>query len=182
MAQPAKLYYARADISDLKRRTDKFLKKYHQAMIRLYKDAAEEFVWRTVQQISIDTGMSAASLEPLAQEVGTSIIGDISPFIKHAQRPWGTAMSGLSQKGRIRSVDTGFKAGLKAYRFSFGSVKNPYFIFEFKINVWQYSFWENHWGSLTVGLNYFVDFVESNFEDYVPFDLTDAINPYVKVK
>jgi hypothetical protein len=184
MARPAKLYYARADMADLKSRMDKFLKKYHTAMIKLYEDAAAEFVWRTVQHIGVDTGMSAASLEPLAQSVGTSILDDISPFIKHDQRNWGTAMSGLSQKGRIRSIDAGFRSGLSAYRFSFGSVKNPYFIFEFKINVWQYAFWEEkgRWNSLEVGLNWFVDFVESNYEAYVPFDLTDAVNPYVKGK
>ena len=184
MALPARLYYARADISDLKSRTEKYLKKYHEAMIRLYKDAAAEFVWRTVQEIHVDTGMSAASLEPLAESVGTSILGDISPFIKHGERNWGTTMSGLSQKGRIRSIDAGFRAGQSAFRFSFGSVKNPYFIFEFKINVYQYSFWEykGNWRSLEKGLEYFVDFVESNYEEYVPFNLEDAINPYVKVK
>jgi hypothetical protein len=182
MALPAKLYYGRADLSDIKSRTEKYLKKYHDAMIRLYKDAAAEFVWRTVQHIGVDTGMSAASLEPLAQFVGTSILDDISPFIKHSQRNWGTTMSGLSQKGRIRSVDAGFRAGRSAFRFSFGSVKNPFFIFEFKINVWQYAFWEKNWGSLDIGLNYFVDFVESNYEEYVPFDITDLVNPYVKVK
>ncbi|HUU87827.1 MAG TPA: hypothetical protein VMX17_08750 [Candidatus Glassbacteria bacterium] len=182
MALPAKLYYARADISDLKQRVDKYLKKYHNAMIRLYKDAAAEFVWRTVQEIHIDTGMSAASLEPLAASLGTSIIDDISPFIKHGQRNWGTAMTGLSQKGRIRSIDAGFRAGQSAFRFSFGSVKNPYFIFEFKINVYQYAFWEKNWQSLNKGLYYFVDFVESNYEAYVPFDLVDVINPYIKVR
>jgi hypothetical protein len=182
MALPAKLYYGRADISDIKSRTEKYLKKYHTAMIKLYEDAAAEFVWRTVQHIGVDTGMSAASLEPLAQSVKTSILDDISPFIKHEQRNWGTAMSGLSQKGRIRSIDAGFRAGRSAFRFSFGSIKNPFFIFEFKINVWQYAFWEKNWNSLNEGLIWFVDFVESNYEEYVPFDIIDLVNPYVKVK
>jgi hypothetical protein len=35
---------------------------------------------------------------------------------------------------------------------------------------------------LNVGLNYFVDFIESNYEEYVPFDITDLVNPYIKVK
>lgn len=180
MALPAKLYYGRADLVGIKKRVDTYTQKYHKAMIRLYKDAAAEFAWRTVQEIHVDTGMSAASLEPLANEVGTSILADVDPFIKHSQRPWGTAMTGLSQKGRIRSVDAGFRSGLSAYRFSFGSVRNPHFIFEFKINVWQYAFWEDNWNSLNVGLYHFVDFVESNFEEYVPFDLLQAVNPYVK--
>lgn len=178
MASPAKLYYAKINMSVYKDGIDRYLKKYNEALIRLFKDAAAEFVWRTVQEIGVDTGMSGASLEPLAQAVGTSIIPDIAPFIKHGSRGWGTAMTGLSQKGRIRSIDAGFRAGQAAYKFSFGNLKNPYFTFEFRINVWQYAFWEKNWHSLEVGIQRYIDFINTNFEDYVPDGIGYTINPF----
>ena len=139
MANPAKIYYARADMTKFKKLVNDFSKDYYEAMIRLFQDAAAEFAWRTVQEVSVDTGMSAASLEPLAEAVGTTILPEFSGFIKHPFRPWGTAMTGLSQRGRIRSVDAGIRAGRSAYKFSYGSLRNPYFVFTFKINVCQCS-------------------------------------------
>jgi len=153
--------------------------KYYLAMKRLMMDAAGVFAESAIQRVHVDTGMSAASLEPFAKAAKTSIIGQVAP---RRVRKGMTSISGFYYKNRFKSIPEGLKAGKTAYRFNFGTKDRPYMSFRFSIKVWQYMFWESRWQSL---LNAQIDaevFIENNYSKYLPaglnklFKFTGGVN------
>jgi hypothetical protein len=160
-----KLTYGRVSIVNVKTAITNYKVKYYNAMKRLMRDAAVVFVHSAVENVHVDTGMSAASLEPMAKKVRTSILPKISP---KRSRFGGMTMTGRYVPKKIRSVFEGTQVGRTAYKFNYGSRNRPYMSFQFQIKVWQYWYWEPQWQSL---LNASIDaeiFIDNNYEKYLP--------------
>jgi hypothetical protein len=160
-----KLTYGRVEISAIKSAFAEWKRKYYEAMKRLMRDAAGVFVKSAVTNVAVDTGMSAASLEPMAKVAKTSILPYVAP--KRVRRGV-TAISGRYYPKKIKGIPEGVKAGLNAFKFNYGSIDRPTMSFRFQIKVWQYWYWEPQWQSLNEAMIDAEIFIENNYEKYLP--------------
>jgi hypothetical protein len=160
-----KLTYGRVSIVNVKSAITNYKEKYYQAMKRLMRDAAVVFVNSAVDHVHVDTGMSAASLEPMARRARTSILSKISP---KRSRFGGMTMTGRYVPKKIRSVFEGIRAGQSAFKFNVGNVDRPYMSFRFQIKVWQYWYWEPEWQSLNEASIDAEIFIDNNYIKYLP--------------
>ena len=177
MAEAPTIIYGKVDVISIKRAIGKFNKTYHERMKRLMRGAVRAFVQTAVENVHVMSGMSGASLQPLAREVGTGIL-------KHLGRPkpvkGQTSMAGRYYRRRQRSIDEGIKAGLKAFKMNYGTVKRPMMFLRFETNVYQYALWEPTWGSLYDATVAMVDYIENNFERYFPdAEMAEVLYPKV---
>lgn len=152
-------------ISNIRQAILDYKKKHYLAMKHLMRDAAAVFVESAVQHVHIDTGMSAASLEPLAKAAKTTIL---DKFTAKRVRRGVTSMTGRYYKNRIKGISEGIKAGKTAYKFNYGSYQRPIMSFTFQIKVWQYWYWESDWQSLNEAMIDTEIWIEENYKDYVP--------------
>jgi hypothetical protein len=177
----AKVHFTRINFNKFKNQVDRYSKKHHEAIQELIREAIRVFVHTIVQSyIVIDTGMSAASLEPLAQEVDTTIIDIVAARRKRAVRKGRTTLSGTWYRNSKRDMEAGVKAGYNAYTIKYGSVNQPLVNFEFRIKVFQYMLHEPSWQTLENGISSFRRFIESNYHRYLPDDLDITLNPYAQ--
>ena len=166
----------------LKPRVDVFTKKLHQNMSRLWTDATKAFLEEIIKNdlIKVDTGMSRASLLPLARAVRmlTVVRASINP--KRGPRPGynagaqgGATSWEVGDPSQPKSIEAGIKAGQKAYRLNFGTPGRPVFRFEFNIVVYQHWLHEVYnndpsWKSLERGTDAFRAYIKENAPNYVP--------------
>ena len=155
---------------------DSMYKYIHENLIRLWKDCIKEFIYIVSENIAVDTGMSMASLYPLATKVrlGTlieSLSHGFGPKIGHKNLTGKFA----SNNARYKSRELGKRLGNQAYKLSFGVPKNPELVFEFEIVVFQYFLHENGlglnsnniWNTLEKGKLAFVKYWEDNADKYI---------------
>lgn len=170
-------------VKGLKPRVDVFTKKLHENMSRLWKDATKAFLEEIIKNdlIKVDTGMSRASLLPLARAVRmlTVVRASINPKSKPRQG-YNELGGGYNATG-VKSIATGEKLGEKAYKLNLGSPARPVFYFEFNIVVYQH--WihevynsESDWQAIEKGTQAFKAYLEDNSSSYVP-TLSDWIVP-----
>jgi len=179
---PTTIRYTRVNMTRFKKQIADYTKAHHKQIQELTREAVRVFVHTIVQNyIVIDTGMSAASLEPLAQEVGTTIIDVVVQRRKRAYRKGRETLSGTWYRNSKRDIDAGVKAGYNAYTLTFGNVNQPLINFEFRIKVFQYWFHEPTWQTLEAGRQAFIRFIETNYTDYLPKDLNILLNAYSTV-
>lgn len=119
--------------------------------------------------VKVDSGMSRASLLPLARvvkmftEVRSSISTERNP--RPSPRPYYNASG---RRDGLKSIAHGEELGKKAYKVLYGTPKNPKFVFDFEIVVFQYFLHENGvrnqqaWKSLEVGRIAFLSYLEEN--------------------
>lgn len=160
-----KITYGRVGISNIKVAVDDYKKKHYLAMKRLMRDAAGVFVESAVDHVHVDTGMSAASLEPFANAAKTTIL---DKFIAKRVRKGLTSLPGRYYKNRIKGISEGIRAGKNAYKFNYGTYQNPKMSFTFQIKVWQYWYWEPNWQSLNEAVIDSEIFIEGNYSKYIP--------------
>lgn len=148
----------------------------HDQLVALWQDAVEEFVLEVQKHIAIDTGMSAASLIPLAENVGldtllrASIAAKRKRYIVKGYNPPG----GFPRPSTNKSMQAGESAGSSAYSLNFGTPLIPRVSFTFDIQVWQYYLHENlalpggsgPWRSLQKGLVAFDTYIKTHFTSY----------------
>lgn len=149
----------------------KVQKYVHKILIRLWRDCIKEFILATADNIAVDTGMSKASLIPLAREV------QLKTIIADAARGFGprkgyTDMSGTYHPDQVRSPEHGERLGQSAYTLEFGTPTNPELLFNFNIVVFQYFLHESlenyqnssNWKSLEKGKKAFLDYWNKNYD------------------
>lgn len=157
------------------------LRQYqHKQLMQLWGDSVRKFISTVSELIAVDSGMSVASLLPLASKVrfknaiAESLRGKGPNFKRRPYRA-----SGQFGGGGYKSRAHGERLGQKAYDLVFGTPNNPQFVFNFKIVVLQYFLHENglargnsyNYRSLEKGRVAFLSYWESNFDNYVDGDL-----------
>ena len=148
-----------------------------EAYARLWGDAAMYAVKVAATKVAVDTGMSAASLIPAAEKAGVLagrigegevLEADIKSRQKRTRRKGLTLMDENYRGDRYKEIKEGIAAGKDFTTVEAGDPSNPKFVFEFIINVFQYEFWESAWGSLEAGTQAFINFLNENFDRYMP--------------
>lgn len=153
------------------------LKYIHGQLGSLWRDCVRAFINEVSSNISVDTGMSMASLYPLATNVRMgNIINELSrgfgPKIGHKN------LTGKfsDNNAKYKSRELGRKLGRRAYNLEFGTPSNPELTFKFEIVVFQYFLLENGlgfdnpstvWDSLNKGKEAFIAYWEENASKYI---------------
>jgi hypothetical protein len=184
----AKLKYGSLDLQGIRAAHGKFNKTLHKQMILLMKGGIREFAKVAAENINVETGMAAASLQPLAQEVGGGVLGIIRPRVKLQSGKKGqTSLAGRYYHQRRRDISEGISAGENAFTINFGTVKRPRMFFRFDIKVYQWARWEtsspHYFDALRQGLAAMIKYINANFEKRFPTaELRAALNPYPRTK
>ena len=146
----------------------------HKKLKHLWDDSARAFLRAIALSdiIKVDTGMSKASLLPLARylRMYTEVRGTISP--KRGQQKGSFNSGGVWQPSIPRSIATGeaSSAPRAGYNLLYGSPKRMVFVFDFEIKVWQYLLHEQGlgkgaaWNTIEVGREAFQDHLTNNFK------------------
>lgn len=155
---------------------DSYTKTAHRNMTQLWRDATKAFLNCVIQDglIRVETGMSKASLLPLARAVRmlTTVRASIDPRI--ASRKGYTGMGGTYHPGQERSIEHGIQLGEDAYDLDYGSVNNMQLKFEFRITVFQFLIHENGlfgfeaMKALDAGRAAFTSYIKDNKAEYIP--------------
>lgn len=113
----------------------------HRALVRLWRDSVKEFIVVTADAMSVDTGMSVASLQPLGAKVG------FATLIRESLRGKGPKRRSPKDKptgefanndGPFKSRALGERLGQDAFELEFGTPNVPVLLFKFKIVVLQH--------------------------------------------
>jgi hypothetical protein len=150
------------------RRSKKIAKEiFYRKIVELWKDSLLAFLEATAHNIVVDTGMSIASLYPLAAKVKfKTTLNAISPS-KRIRKGHTKAYGDFANNNApFRSKALGERLGKDAYVFEFGTVDHPFLVFQFKIVVLQHFLNEQGlgnvpsppvWQSLEAGREAFLD-------------------------
>lgn len=124
--------------------SSKPIQKYiYKRLMGLFRQCIRDFVLATARQIHVDTGMSVASLGPLASVKGIGLGAVIEAYAaghgpkKGAYRPIGNANWAYTPD-LIKRPELGWVYGEKAYKLDFGSEESPKFRFQFDIRIFQW--------------------------------------------
>jgi hypothetical protein len=152
---------------------DREVYKYiHDQLKRLWRDSVSQFILAASEQVHIDTGMSLASLQPLAAKVRLSSFLARSLEGRSAQRGVYN-MAGDYDPSGFRSRAHGRLLGRRAYNLEFGTPKNPHLRFEFNIVVFQWRVNElgmigrEPWNALKHGEEAFKAFFNTKYSEYL---------------
>jgi len=168
-------------MGDLRQTLVDFNTEFYNAAKRLWKDAAKKFIDSAVSSIVIDTGMSAASMLPLAEKADyeTELYAEIVGKVQRVRRKGLTHIDGSYDASRYREIKEGVKAEEKKSKLLVGSEKRPFMQFYFTITVYQYARWEKRrWHSLEKASDEFIKYIDENWEYYFPKGLNKVLNPY----
>ncbi len=165
---------------DPRQRYNKVTKAMHGNLIKLWNAAVREYLRAIALKdiIKIDTGMSKASLLPLARAVKmhTEMRGSISGGKK---KKGAFDIHGNWDGNAERSIAEGEASSRRkaGYNLLYGSHKRPVLKFEFEITVWQYLLHEHGhkehaaWNTIQVGRAAFLDFINDEWRYYLKDDL-----------
>jgi hypothetical protein len=164
-----KFYYSSQQllIPDLKM----FTKKLHTNLKRLWTDAIKEFVTeiaiRGAGRIHVDTGMSKASIIPLAKIVRISgqVRASIVPNSYKKIPPY--YHFGSASPTGLKTIQAGISLGSETTMVDFGTKMDPSTKFEFGINVLQYYLHEEGIGRGSKGAWNTLEHGQAAFEKYL---------------
>jgi len=149
----------------------------HTHLSNAWRAAAAEFVKAAVQEVLVETGMSAATFFPLARLVKRGSVGQVRTFIR-SHGPIGARRDRPEFPGgrrasppRIRSIKEGEREGERAFTLTFGSHRRPVFAFSFSTVVFQFAFHEESQSALPEGELAFRETVQRLFVSRVEFFL-----------
>lgn len=148
---------------------DSVLKTYHQRLKRLWRNSVKAFIMAIIDAMHIDTGMSVASLQPLAAQVRLRTIILETLRGKGPRRGY-VDLQGVYHREQFKSRAHGERLGRQAYQLSFGTPQHPDLRFEFDIVVFQHQYHEPTWDSLQKGQEAFINYFETNFNAIVRVD------------
>lgn len=152
-------------------------KRLHKNMSRLWRGSIRKFIETAIDNIEVDTGMSAASLQPLAAEVGlrSQIIEALRGFgpkrgHSNLDPPWD------SNNAPFKSRALGERLGRGAYKVTFGTPNRVSLLFEFEIVVFQHYLHEfglaehtsGPWDSLLKGSEAMMNYFRDNLPENIP--------------
>ncbi len=94
----------------------------------------------------MDTGMSAASLIPLARKVGVEdmVVSYIISNRKKASKKGSTVLRGEYRPGGIRNIAAGIQAGKRADKIKWATLNSKDMELKYSIKVYQMKFHEKH--------------------------------------
>ena len=167
-------------LNNVLRRTSSFDTEkpaFHSRLEQIWRNAADAFIRAAMQDIKVQTGMSAASYLALSRKIkrpGATALIDaiIAEGIQQPQKIRGipTFPSGARRRvgdtdaGRLsgfQSKQAGDQVGKKAYRFRTGSTSLFRFEFNFQTVVWQHAFHDTEVQTMVNGFAAFEDFVKA---------------------
>lgn len=156
-------------------RREKVTKAVHEQLKRLLRDSIKEYIRAVAPHVRVDTGMSKASLLPLARmlRMHTEIKSTIKP--KAASRKGSFTIDGVWQPDVPRTLAAGEASSAFKHGFNilYGSNKRPVFRFEYKITVWQFLINENGmgkseaWQALSYGEIAMERYIKEHWVSYV---------------
>lgn len=153
-------------------------KYIHDGITRLWKDSIKAFLNETMKHVNVDTGMSRASLVPLAAELRMKTV--VLESLK-GRGPIGARLSGIKDprfadnNNLVRSPGAGMRLGRKAYHINFPNRgKSPQWRFTFKIVVFQWYLHElglapgtGPWNAIEKGRDAMVEYFNGEAHRYV---------------
>lgn len=144
----------------------------HSRLSALWRQGIRDFVRAVITGIHIDTGMSRASLLPLAGAV--RIRNEVGPLTEGGRTRKGvTFIGGGYDPEAIKSTRLGIQLGRDAYSIEVGTASQAIMRFRFDIVVFQHLFHEPTWGTLEDGARAFVNSLDRNFKRFLrPVDIT----------
>lgn len=139
----------------------------HRELTKLWKGAGQAFIRKVALEgvVKVDTGMSRASLLPLARAVRLLTAVRASITAERASRGRKASSRPIGPDGKPRTIAAGIRAGNDAFEYSVGTPTNPKFIFEFEIKVLQYLIREEGadgvkaWNSILKGRRAFLNHI-----------------------
>lgn len=156
----------------------KINKRNYERLKRLWRDAIQVYLRAIALEgvIKVDTGMSKASLLPLARAV--RMLGEVRATISPQRPPTKgmTDISGTYHPNRSKSVAEGERAGQGAFNISYGNPKRIVFHFSFETRVYQYFLHEigaggkSAWNSLEIGRAAMLEFIRQNWTSYADME------------
>lgn len=151
-----------------------FKKSFEKGVQSLVKDAIKEFIKAIIIEdaIKVDTGMSRASLLPLASQVRmlAEVRSSINPKTGGRSKKY-KPPSGWPTYSKYKNITQGKQIGKQAYKLEFNG---PNVKFIFSIKVYQYYIGElglsgkPPWDSLKIGEEAFLEYINKNKDKYVP--------------
>lgn len=170
--------FAIRKLTGLKPRVDVFSQKLHDNLSTVWRGATRAFVEAIVTNsiMSVDTGMSKASLLPLSRAVRMLTVARATINPKRTEVKGSMDMNGRWNPNLNRSAALGERVGEKAYTLNFGSKARPTFRFEFNIVVYQYLLHEDsanftksqNWQTLKLGMDAFDAYIKEYAPKAVP--------------
>lgn len=148
-------------------------------LITLWRKCIKAFIEEVLIHVHVDTGMSVASIQPLATNVGlkTAIIESLRGFGPKPGHKEGSIKLAQFQDniGKFKSRSLGSKIGRRAYALEFGSISSPQFKFTFEIVIFQWFLHEStinwiessNWQALEFGKIAFLECWDKNLKDVV---------------
>ena len=148
------------------------LRKYvQQSLARLWRACAREFFIELVKHIHVDTGMSYASVIPLARKahLASELMSNLSP---RRSRPSHTSLEGTYIQGSPANVATGIAYGNEAvaqkrHDIDFGTPANIILRFRFEVVVYQYDKHDIQWQSVNKAEAVFKLYWRTNISKYL---------------
>jgi len=156
---------------------NKATKYLHRQLVALWKDSVGAFIQEALKHVHVDTGMSAASFQPLAANVKMQSI--ISESLRGRGPKKGFPDGSIKDlefkdsEGPFKSRALGARLGRRAYDLTFGTPSLPEMNFVFRIVVFQYYLNESGygnqaaWDSLLKARDAFLANWKSRFDDFV---------------
>lgn len=143
-------------------------------MRALWNGAVRAFIESAIIHMGMDTGMSKASLRPLAAQVQGAFIVEQS-LIGHNKAHDG------------KSIAAGMRQGQESYELELGTPQDPNFHFMFRITVLQYKIHEvgdpnaspdkTNWRTLNHGRRAMEDYLRENIDKVQVF-----VRPHIKLR
>lgn len=127
------------------------LQVVHRGLIRLWRESVGEFITATADAMAVDTGMSVASLQPLAAKVRlATVIREIARGKGPKRRSPGDVPQAPFQDnfGPFRSRALGERLGRNAFELEFGTPRTPLLKFQFRIVILQHFLNDNGLGNV----------------------------------
>lgn len=153
----------------------KITKELQVNMSRLWRDSTKAFVVAVSKRmLHMETGMSKASLIPLARQARaiTALTKNFGSHVK--ERKGAYDIHGVYHSDWVRNKAQGERIGEKAFEYKVPPTKKRMvFHFSYEIAVWQYLLHEKGfsskeaWESLDAGRAAFKDYYNANFDSYV---------------
>lgn len=155
--------------------TVKITDELREYMTKLWKESTQEFVKAVAKRmLTMDTGMSKASLIPLARQVRalTALRNNFGSHVSERKGAWD--IYGIYHKDWVRDVRQGERLGEKSFEYKVPPTKKRMvFHFAFEINVYQYLLHDRGykhseaWQTLVAGRAAFKAHYDANFDEYV---------------
>lgn len=136
-------------------RPEPIVKTTHENLKTVWRISARAFFRKASQLIAIDTGMSMASMIPLATKVQTAAY--IERQLAKATTPkkgWRDIdgnWHGETLRSRAQGIREAEKRIGNKHIIDFGSPQTPTFVFRFEIVIYQWARWENAWRAMEEG-------------------------------